>query len=305
MLELSRSDGSDIPLGGFPTTLAFGGDTLNTSIYMARLGLQPRYITALGVDPLSDWLAKNWEAEGVDCSSVRRLSGELPGLYFIDTDNDGERSFFYWRDRAPVKRLLDDPVVADTLLANLMSSSYVYLSGITLAVFTERSRRALLDWLPSYRSAGGKVVFDNNYRPRLWPSISDARDAYNEIYTLTDVALPTLDDECLLFGDMSSDDLVDRLKGVGVTEIALKQGELGCRVIGPEQDAHVLAVPTSVVDTTSAGDSFNAGYLASRIRGRSQTDAAALGCKLASLVIQHRGAIIPVEKTDLVAKELR
>lgn len=300
MLELSKSNGETSNAFARPTNLAFGGDTLNTCIYLARLGVTPSYVTVLGDDPLSVWMSGCWREEGIDCSQVRHAPGELPGLYFIDTDDEGERSFFYWRDRAPVKRLLDDASDADELFAALSSVSMLYLSGITLAVLTAASRERLLNWLPGYRKAGGRVAFDNNFRPKLWQSIGEAQATYRRMYGLTDLALPTLEDEVALFGEMSADDLIGELRALGVEEIALKQGEDGCRVAGNGVDEHVPVIATKVVDTTSAGDSFNAGYLAGRARGMSQVDAARVGSKLASLVIQHRGAIIPPRLTDSV-----
>ena len=300
MLELSKANGELPQAFARPTKLAFGGDTLNTCIYLARLGITPSYVTVLGDDPLSVWMSGCWHQEGIDCSQVRHVPGELPGLYFIDTDDQGERSFFYWRDRAPVKRLLDDVSEADKLFAALGKVSMLYLSGITLAVLTEASRARLLEWLPKYRHAGGRVAFDNNFRPKLWQSTEEAQETYRKMWGLTDLALPTLEDEIALFGEMSGNDLIRELQALGVKEIALKQGEDGCRVASSEIDEHVPVIATEVVDTTSAGDSFNAGYLAGRARGMSQVDAARVGSTLASLVIQHRGAIIPATLTDSV-----
>ena len=301
MLELSRSNDSPVNEISSPTNLAFGGDSLNTCIYLARLGVTPSYVTALGDDPLSLWMAECWQQEGIDCSQVHHVPGELPGLYFIETDNDGERSFHYWRDRAPVKRLLDDPSDAARVLEALNAVPMIYLSGITLAVLTQTSRERLLTWLPEYRKSGGRVAFDNNYRPRLWKSPEEARNAFEMMYGMTDLALPTLEDQIALFGEMSADEVIRDLVSRGVGEIALKQGADGSRVAGDGFIQHVPAVATNVVDTTSAGDSFNAGYLASRARGMSQEDAAVVGSNLAAIVIQHRGAIIPKAITDSVA----
>ena len=293
MLELSKSSGVPATAFSRPVNLAFGGDSLNTCIYLARLGLKPSYVTVLGDDPLSLWMADCWRQEGIDCSRVRHAEGELPGLYFIETDELGERSFFYWRDRAPVKRLLDDESDSAELFETLSRVSMLYLSGITLAVLTEASRERLMTWLPKYRASGGQVAFDNNFRPKLWPSVEEARNVYRTMYGMTDLALPTLEDEVALFGEMAADDLIEELRALGVKEIALKQGEHGCRVTGPGFDEQIPVVTTNVVDTTSAGDSFNAGYLAGRARGMDQADSARVGSELASLVIQHRGAIVP------------
>ena len=122
---------------------------------------------------------------------------------------------------------------------------------------------------------------------------------------MTDLALPTLEDEVALFGEMSADDLIRELSALGVKEIALKQGEQGCRVFGSGVDEHIPVIATNVVDTTSAGDSFNAGYLAGRARGMIQADAARIGSELASLVIQHRGAIVPARLSRRIAELLR
>ena len=304
MLELSKSSG--VPASAFsrPVNLAFGGDSLNTCIYLARLGLNPSYVTVLGDDPLSLWMAECWQQEGIDCSRVRHVKGELPGLYFIETDEAGERSFFYWRDRAPVKRLLDNESDSAELFETLGSVSMLYLSGITLAVLTEASLERLMAWLPTYRAAGGKVAFDNNFRPKLWRSLDEAKNVYREMYRMTDLALPTLEDEVALFGDMSADELIRELSALGVNEIAVKLGEQGCRVFGSGVDEHIPVITTNVVDTTSAGDSFNAGYLAGRAKGMAQADAARVGSELASLVIQHRGAIVPAILSKRIAELL-
>ena len=210
-------------------------------------------------------------------------------------------AILYWRDRAPVKQLLDDASGSAELFATLGSVSLLYLSGITLAVLTDSSRERLMAWLPTYRAAGGLVAFDNNFRPKLWRSSDEARNVYRAMYSMTDLALPTLEDEVALFGDMSADDLIRELGALGVNEIALKQGEHGCRVVGQGVDEHISVITTEVVDTTSAGDSFNAGYLAGRAQGMGQIDAAKVGSQLASLVIQHRGAIVPSTLNKTIA----
>ena len=120
----------------------------------------------------------------------------LSPTLFTDTDAVGERAFL-WRDQAPAKRLFDDAENADRIFSALAAFDYVYLSGITLAILTEVSRDRLLGWLSEYRKAGGKVICDNNYRPRLWSSTDAARACYSELHAPTDIALPTFDDEVL------------------------------------------------------------------------------------------------------------
>ncbi|MEP5569176.1 MAG: sugar kinase [Halioglobus sp.] len=293
MLELTQqpvgSPGSSLPMN-----LSYGGDTLNCAVYLARQGVSVDYVTALGDDPMSAWMVEQWLAEGVKCELVDYQPNAVPGLYLVDTDDEGERSFYYWRDSAPARRLFDDPASADRLFAELADRAWLCLSGISLAIYSESSRQRLFSMLARYRDNGGKVVFDSNYRPKLWANLAETQQAYEAMYRLTDIALPTIEDEQQVFGDTDPNQIIERLQGLGVQEIGLKMGEQGCLVTTGEMRELVAANKVAVVDTTSAGDSFNAGYLAGRINGNSPSAAALNGHRLASVVIQHRGAIIPL-----------
>ena len=280
--------------GTFPAQIAYGGDSLNFAVYMARLGIPINYATALGDDPLSDWMLAQWRAEGLGCGLVRREAGGAPGLYLVDVDADGERSFRYWRQNSPASRLLDDPAQARQLFAQLAGHEWLYLTGISLAICAPPSRARLFDFLVAHRASGGKIAFDSNFRPQLWPNRQQAALACERMHRLADLALSTLDDERQLFGDASEGDAANRLRTWGVPEIVLKNGAAGCVI---STGASLLAMPppkpAAIIDTTAAGDSFNAAYLAARLQGRSARDAAIQGNQLACQVIQHPGAIIP------------
>src|SRR5256714_12548719 len=97
MVELKQADGGLFSRG-------YGGDTLNTAVYLARLGADVDYITALGDDTLSDEMVAGWVAEGVGTKLVMRLKGKLPGIYMIQTDDSGERRFFHWRASSASRR---------------------------------------------------------------------------------------------------------------------------------------------------------------------------------------------------------
>lgn len=292
MLELSRQAPEH---SGYNTAmnLSYGGDTLNAAVYLARLGIAVDYVTALGEDPMSAWMVEQWRAEGVACDLIDYRPDAVPGLYLIENDPQGERSFYYWRDSAPARKLLDDEASAVHLFAQLADRAWLYLSGITLAIFSESARQRLFRLLADYRARGGKVIFDSNYRPRLWSDREVTQRVYEVMYQLTDLALPTIEDEQQVFDDADQAAIVSRLQSWGVSEIVLKMGEQGCLVVTAEETNLVPAQKVSVVDTTSAGDSFNAGYLAARLKGQSSYEAAEGGHRLASAVIGQCGAIIP------------
>lgn len=292
MLELSKAHGS-IDASGLAMAMNYGGDTLNTAVYLSRNGINTRYVTALGDDGMSDWLLREWQNEGIDCSLVARMPNSVPGMYMINLEDDGERSFLYWRENSPASRLFDDRERVETLFESLSSASHLYLSGISLGILPEQSLHRMFEHLDSYRKSGGTIIFDGNYRPKLWASKAIAQQAYTRMYGMTDIALPTLEDESLLFGVDSAEQLVQNLKAFGVREAVVKMGAEGCLYAHEQIVEQVCAVQVTPVDTTAAGDSFNAGFLAARLGGSSGADACGAGHALASQVIQHRGAIIP------------
>lgn len=273
----------------------FGGDTLNTAVYLARCGraqgLQVAYATAVGDDPLSQGLLERWQAEGIGLGFVRRLPGRLPGLYLIEVDARGERRFSYWRDQSAARAYFDAPTTPLEDQADQIGA--LYLSGISLAILPPAGRERLFVLADRLRSRGARIVFDNNYRPRLWASADAARAAFDQLFSVADIALVTLDDHAALYGAAAREHAL----ALPCAEVVVKQGALPTLVRQAGQP--VIEVPVQPVkrpvDTTAAGDSFAAGYLAQRLRGGSAAAAAALGNRLAATVIQHPGAIIPRE----------
>lgn len=287
MVELARGDD-----GRF--TLAFGGDTFNTAVYLARAGADVAYATALGDDAYSAGIVEFAAAEGVATDLMLRVPGRMPGLYLIETDPKGERAFHYWRETSPARDLFDLPDwgrVAESLL----SAQMVYFSGVTLSLYSNTGLGRFLAVLEVAREKGVKVAFDSNYRPRGWHGDpARARTVYTEALKRVDIALPSFDDEATLWGDASPQATVTRLAAFGISEVVVKNA--ADDVLVAVKDARQwIPVPQVIepVDTTAAGDSFNAGYLAARLNGEAAAAAVAAAHRLASEKIQHHGAIMP------------
>ena len=291
MLEVSAAGltGNNVSAG-----LSYGGDTLNTAVYCARMGTRVDYLSALGDDTLSSWMLGRWREEDVGCDWVRRVEGAAPGLYLIQVDEFGERSFVYWRANSPARALLQSPEgLIELLTESTRASGLLYLSGITLALMSVAAREAFFGFAAEFRTRGGSVAFDSNHRPALWADSDSAKRAYQKMYAHTDIALSTADDEYELFNDKAPGDIVERLSSSGVREIVIKDGDNGCLLFVGDEQLQVPATDVAVVDTTAAGDSFNAAYLASRSKGLDTLSAARNGHALAGRVIGHRGAIVP------------
>ncbi|WP_029353373.1 sugar kinase [Bosea sp. 117] len=274
--------------------LGVGGDTFNTAVYLARAGVEVAYATALGDDRYSNAIVAVAEAEGIQTSAMLRVPGGMPGLYVVDTDAQGERSFSYWRDSAPARRLFELPGW-EAVAERIVESSIVYLSGVTLSLYSNIGIGRLLATLEFARERGARIVFDGNFRPTSWGTdLTRARAIFAEMLKRTSIALPGFEDEARLWGDGSPAATAERIATFGVEEIVVKNGADGALVrTGSTSQFVPLPQPVEPVDTTAAGDSFNAAYLAARLAGSAPDIAAEAGHHLAGRVIQHRGALLP------------
>lgn len=293
MIELSIKDNL--------TTRSFGGDTLNTSIYLSRLfpnnQVAIHYVTGLGVDPFSQEMLNEWQKENIKTDLIQQMDNKMPGLYAIVTDSYGERSFYYWRNDAAAKFWLKTEQT-EQICEKITKFDYIYLSGISIAILDEYSIDKLIDLLEKFKANGGKVIFDNNYRSRLWRSQEYAKNVYSKILSYTDIAFLTQDDENMLWGNNDYEDSIIRSQKLGVKEIIIKRGNESCIVNTQNGRFEVPANMISkqnILDTTAAGDSFSAGYLSVRLMGGSIESAIKKGHDLAGTVIQYRGAIIPMQ----------
>jgi 2-dehydro-3-deoxygluconokinase len=288
MLELTRDQDR--------WRLGYAGDTFNTALYLSRLGVPTAYLTALGADPFSQEMLAEWQADGLDTSLVLISPARLPGLYAMRNDADGERHFYYWRERSAVRELFNLAGV-ETVLARARGAPQLYLSGITLSLFDHGGRARLNEIAAAVRAGKGEVIFDPNYRPKGWASAEDARSAIRALAPAVDIAMPTFSDEAALFGDASPVQTVARWRDWGASQVIVKMGAEGCLVSDAQGTQRVAAVAVArVVDTTAAGDAFNAGFLAARRTGQQSAQAAGAAHRVAALVIQHRGAILPRER---------
>lgn len=284
MVELSQAPDGAARVG-------FGGDTLNTAVYLSRLAQPTAYLTALGDDPFSAEARALMDGEGVDHSASPTAPGRTMGLYAIRTSPEGERSFTYWRDRSPARDLFGT-LFTDRVRQTILSARLVYLSGISLWLYDPPGRDRLFSVISEARSRGAQVAFDGNFRPRLWgPDLAATRAVYARMLALTDICLATADDEAALWGDTDAEATHTRLVGSGIPEVVVKCGPEGA-LVAPGRLVATEANPRPV-DTTAAGDSFNAGYLAARLSGRAPDLAAQAGNRLAGRVIAHPGALIP------------
>jgi len=286
MVELSQAAGGLWRLG-------FAGDTLNTAWY-ARACLpdlwQVEYFTRLGGDPFSgrmlDFLGEN----GIGTGGILRDAERRVGLYAIEL-HDGERSFAYWRGQSAARHLADDTAALGAAIAG---ADAVYFSGITLAILAPGARETLLAAADAARRAGQLTVFDPNIRPLLWQDATEMRAALTAAAAVSQIVLPSFDDEAALFGDADPAACAARWLAGGASEVVVKNGG-GPMTVASATAREVIGVTREkLLDSTGAGDAFNGAFLAARLTGADATTAARAGHAMSLRVIAHPGALIPM-----------
>ncbi len=286
MVELKKADANVMHQ-------SFAGDVYNSAVYLKRCfeKFESGFISAIGTDPLSLDMRAQFRQEDINDDFVFTSSERVPGLYLINTDKYGERSFTYWRENAAARSVMN--FINDVVVNTLKQSDMIFFSGISLAVIEPQARQLFWQRMSDLKTAGVKIVFDPNYRAKLWQDAAKAQQQFEKAFALADILLPGIEDFHSLYGLQNIQQVSDFLAPYHIDEIIVKNGPSSViSIINGIEEEHVITPVDRVVDTTSAGDSFNGAYLGARLNNDTVQHAISLGAAAAAFVIQHSGAIV-------------
>jgi sugar/nucleoside kinase (ribokinase family) len=250
-------------------SLVIGGSAAITAVAAARLGLRVALIAAVGADPAAAFMLGQLAAEGVDTHAVTRRQGQPTGMT-VALSRGG--------DRAILTSLgaMASLTAADVPRSLLARSRHVHVSSYFL--LADSLGPGLAAILAGARAAGATTSLDTNWDPaghwrdeRLSAAIGQA-----------DVLLPNEAEALALSGADSPDAAALALAAAG-PRLAVKLGERGALCADGPRLSRVSLPPVTPVDTTGAGDCFNAGLIAGLLQGLALPDAAALGCAAGAL----------------------
>jgi sugar/nucleoside kinase (ribokinase family) len=238
-----------------------GGNSINTGIALARLGVGVRLAAALGEDRFGQFLRERVRAEGIDDSDLVALPGAKTSTSIVLVQATGERRFLHLRGVSAhfSEQHLDWTRVEGARVFHYASAfALPAFDGAPLARTLQRARE--IGCLTSVN-----ICWDvqGRWLPLLEPAL-----------LCVDFIFPNREEGQQLTGETEPAAIARRLRGLGVKTVIVKLGAAGCYVESPQGAFISPGFPVHPVDTTGAGDCFAAGFLAALCRGQSLAEAA-------------------------------
>ena len=241
-----------------PFTARPGGAPANVAVAAARLGEEAAFIGSVGKDLFGDFILRALEAEGVVTSGVRRCEPPTrTSLAFVEIDEDGDRSFTFYRSDPAAEELLSPEDVSEELLSG---SSFVNFGSIPL--IKDPTRSAIHRAAELAEELDVPVAFDVNFREHLWPSVEEAREAVDPLFDDSYVVKLSGDELSSLLGTEDVEEAARKLLERGVSLVLVSLGPEGAFYATREFAGDVPAYTVDAVDATGAGDAFLAAALA-------------------------------------------
>ena len=274
--------------------MSFGGDALNESVVLSRLGKKVQLISKIGADEAGRSIRKHLEKEKVSTGHVIVQQGLNTSVNIALVDAEGGRKFLMDPHSSQRKLGLEDvlPMLDET--AQIVSFASIFISPL----FSIEKMEQLFSLI----KAAGKTLVSDLTRPKNGETFNDLK----VLFPYMDVFVPNDEEIFLLTGEKDPYKNVQMLVDAGVKTAVVKIGKDGCLVGTKDSIVQVPAVTgVKCVDTTGAGDSFAAGFIAGLIEGRDMIDCARLGCAAASCSIEQIGATDGVRSLEQVMERYK
>ena len=294
MIELN-GDISSLENNSSNMTINFGGDTYNSAVYFSRLTNDKTntfYSTALGKDNFSKKMISRFKNENIKCDYIRTDGENPPGLYSIEINEKGERSFSYWRDQSPSKYIFLGSK-GKKLVKDINNADVFYYTGISAGILDEKQRKDLINIGSTATICG----FDFNYRSQLHYNNKVSQLLFNEINNRVDIHFVSFDDARELFNIKSPLEIFEIINEK--KNLILIRYKNSIIFKNKQQEIKTVTVPHGeVVDTTAAGDAFNGSFLAIMNNNKNVPveENILISHSVTREVIKHRGAIISKNK---------
>ena len=272
---------------------SIAGDTLNFSSYLNKKIFKVYYLTAIGTSDISNKVIKFLKIKKINPNLVSKIPSHEIGLYVIKNNALGEKSFYYWRDNSASKFFFNKLIKKD-LLIKLQNFQYVYFTGITLSLFENTSINNFIAVIDLLKKKNIQIIFDLNIRITRW-SKKNLVSCFSKI-------LPKVD---ILFA--SGEDL-ESWKGVNnlkifenilykykiIHGVFRKNAKYNYSYYGNKKYIIKNKLLNKVIDSSGAGDGYNAAYLSSFVMHQNPKKALEDASKIGIKIVMKKGAIVDV-----------
>ena len=273
---------------------SFAGDTLNFCNYLDKKKLNAFFLSAIGKSEINQSLLDFVKSKKISTKYIKKINQFEVGLYLIKNKDNGEKQFFYWRDESAAKHYFNN-IDFLNLYKELKNFDYIYFSGITLSIIHISKLNNFIKLLNLLKSKKIKIVFDFNIRPSRWNK--------KNLNIFLDSVLKFVD-ICFLSGEdmnywknkndiKSYEQIVRKYKLKH--SIFRKNAKFTYVFLNKTRYVFKNKLLKKVVDTSGAGDGFNAAYLSNFIVNNDPVLALKAGSSLGSKIVMKKGAIVDVK----------
>ena len=273
---------------------SFAGDTLNFCNYLDKKKLNAFFLSAIGKSEINQSLLDFVKSKNISTKYIKQINQFEVGLYLIKNKDNGEKQFFYWRDESAAKQYFNN-IDFLNLYKELKNFDYIYFSGITLSIIHISKLNNFIKLLKLLKRKKIKIVFDFNIRPSRWNK--------KNLNIFLDSVLKFVD-ICFLSGEdmnywknknniKSYEQIVRKYKLKH--SIFRKNAKFTYVFLNKTRYVFKNKLLKKVVDTSGAGDGFNAAYLSNFIVNNDPVLALKAGSSLGSKIVMKKGAIVDVK----------
>ncbi len=279
-----------------------GGSPTNISVGARRLGVKSALLTALGADPVGDFILHFLNHEGVETQFIPRKAENRTSAVLLGIEPPDKFPLQYYRDNCADINLTID----DVLAAPVADCEVFQFAGTNLS--KEPSRSATMFAAELARQAGAKVVFDVDFRPDQWHDIRAFGVVVRSVIPLVDVIIGTEDEinaatlthaeqmnlthsqvsDAKVEGDTKA--AIDRMLSLGPEAVVEKVGSQGARIhLNNDEVIEAPGFPVEIYNILGAGDAFGAGFIHGLVKGWDWYRSARLGNACGAIVVTKHG----------------
>ena len=273
---------------------SIAGDTLNFTSYLDKKIFDTSYFTAVGTSEISKRVISFLKEQNIKTNLVSRINSHEVGLYLIENSKSGEKIFYYWRDNSAAKFFFNNQNIKQCQ-NQLKKFQYVYFSGITLSLFDNNNFHKFLSLIEFLKKKQIKIIFDFNIRIKRW-SKKKLFSYFSKTLPFVDILFTSGEDLNFLKGNASLKTFTNLIQKYNIKHgIYRNNARLNYSFYKNERYFIKNKIKNKVIDTSGAGDGYNATYISNFIKFNNPQKALHAASKIGEKIIMKKGAIVNVK----------